>query len=174
MALRNQHDLELSTSSRPSVEPYDAALTLLAGYFVDPLAEIERALAEDPDFVSGHCLRAALGVLAAERAAQPLIRESVEAGERLASRANERERRHFTAARAWLEGDFHRAIETYGAIVVDYPRDLLALSVTCSACKRSVSKRPTRSSSPKRPGGARCRSSAAIPGPSTPSLTSSR
>jgi len=67
MALRNTHDLELSTSSGRSVERYDAALTLLAGYFLDPLAEIDRALSDDRDFVSGHCLRAALGVLAAER-----------------------------------------------------------------------------------------------------------
>lgn len=129
MSLRDSRSLPLSTSSRSNVERYDTALELLAGYFVDPLAAIDAALTEDPDFVSAHCLRAAIGVLGAERAAEPLIRESLIAAERLAHRANPRERAHFDAARAWLAGDFHRAIDVYGAIVVEHPRDLLALQV---------------------------------------------
>lgn len=129
MQFHDSRDVALTTDSRRSVERYDQALDLLASYFVDPLAVIDGALAEDPDFVSGHCLRAAIGVLGAERAAEPLIRESITAGERLHSKASERERRHFGAARAWLEGDFHRAIDLYGRIVVDHPRDLLAIQV---------------------------------------------
>ncbi len=129
MRFSDSRDIEITTHSARSVQRYDRAVDLLASYFVDPLAEIEGALAEDPDFVSGHCFRAALGVLAAERGAQPIIRGSLEAGARLAARANDRERRHFAAARAWLDGDFHRAIDLYGAIVLDYPRDLLALQV---------------------------------------------
>jgi hypothetical protein len=129
MNTRDCRDLELSTHSSAFAAKYDKTLDLLASYFVDPLAEIDAALAEDPDFVSGHCARAAIGVLAGERAGEPLIRASVEAGRRLAPSANARERRHFAAAEAWLDGDFHRAIAAYGGIVVDYPRDLLALQV---------------------------------------------
>ncbi|HEY6558478.1 MAG TPA: tetratricopeptide repeat protein [Polyangiaceae bacterium] len=129
MRLTDSRDIEITTQSRRSAERYDRAIDLLASYFTDPLAEIEAALAEDPDFVSGHCMRAALGVLGAERATEPIIRGSLEAGARLAPRATERERRHFAAARAWLEGDFHRAIDLYGSIVIDHPRDLLALQV---------------------------------------------
>jgi hypothetical protein len=129
MRIADSRDTELTTHSARSVERYDRAVDLLASYFADPLAEIEAALAEDPDFVSGHCFRAALGVLGAERAAEPLIRASLEAGTRLDAHANERERRHFAAARAWLDGDFHGAIDLYGAIVLDHPRDLLALQV---------------------------------------------
>ncbi|HLV66573.1 MAG TPA: tetratricopeptide repeat protein [Polyangiaceae bacterium] len=129
MTYVDSRGIELTTASRASVERYETALDLLASYFLDPLATIESALAEDPDFVSGHCLRAGIGVLAGERSAEPLIQESLREGERLAAKASERERRHFAAAKAWLDGDFHRAGELYGRIVIDHPRDLLALVI---------------------------------------------
>ena len=129
MAYVDSRGIELTASTRASVEQYEKALDLLAGYFLDPVATIEAALAQDPDFVSGHCLRVGIGVIAAEASAAPLIQESLREGERLAAKANDRERRHFAAAKAWLDGDFHRAGELYGRIVIDYPRDLLAVLV---------------------------------------------
>jgi hypothetical protein len=129
MPVRDSRGIALTTESQASAERYDAAIDLLASYRVDPLAAIDAAIAEDPDFVSAYCFRAGAGVMAAERAAEPLIRDSLASGERLAGRANERERRHFAAAQAWLDGDFHRASTLYGKIVIDYPRDLLAIQV---------------------------------------------
>lgn len=129
MTLKDIRDLEHSTNSRKALEAYDQAVDLLAGYYLDPLAAIDGALAEDPDFVSGHCFRAALGVLSWERSGETLVKESLDAGRRLVSRANDRELRHFKAAEAWLEGDFARSVELYGRIALDYPRDLLALQV---------------------------------------------
>lgn len=121
--------LALSTRSRRSAELYDRALELVAGYAADPFSPIELLLAEDPECVSAHCLRAALGVMAGERAGLALIHESVAQGETLAHVANARERRHLAAARAWLDGDFHRSVDLYGRIAFDHPRDLLALQV---------------------------------------------
>jgi tetratricopeptide (TPR) repeat protein len=40
---------------------------------------------------------------------------------------NPRERAHLAAAREWLEGRFERAVQLYGEILHDYPRDTLAL-----------------------------------------------
>jgi hypothetical protein len=77
----------------------------------------------------GHCMRAGLMLMAAEKSAQPELRRSVEAAEALASAANDRERGHTTATRAWLDGDFHRAAELYGQVLLDHPRDLLALQI---------------------------------------------
>jgi hypothetical protein len=129
MPIRDSRGIILTTESQWSAERYDAAIDLLASYRVDPLAAIDAAIAEDPDFVSAYCLRAGIGVVSAERAAEPLIRDSLASGERLAGRATERELRHFAAAQAWLDGDFHRASTLYGKIVLDYPRDLLAVQV---------------------------------------------
>ncbi|SOZ18437.1 conserved hypothetical protein [Cupriavidus taiwanensis] len=127
MALTDSRDLAVSTLNTRSVAQYETALRLLNGYYGDPLAVIDAALADDPGFAMGHALRAALMVTSGDGTAEPMLRQSVEAGEALHARANERERRHIAAARAWLDGDFERAVRCYGDIVIDYPRDLLAL-----------------------------------------------
>ncbi|MBO6782178.1 MAG: tetratricopeptide repeat protein, partial [Alphaproteobacteria bacterium] len=129
MSLTDSRDVPVSAENPLSVERYDRALALLNGYFLDPLAEIEAALDDDPDFVMGHCLRGGMMAVAAERAAEPMLRESVEAAERRAGRANERERGHITALRFWLNGDFESATDTWGAVADDYPRDLLAVQL---------------------------------------------
>src|SRR3954467_3505044 len=129
MALKDIHGEPVSTSDRRSLDRFEHALGLLNGFFADPLPAIDEALEEDPDFVMGHCLRAALMLMAAEKSAEPVLRRSVEAAEGLVSTANTRERGHIAAARAWLEGDFHRAGDLYGQVLLDHPRDLLALQV---------------------------------------------
>ncbi len=129
MALTDSRDVPVSTQNATSLERYERALTLLNGYFLDPLEEIEEALADDPDFVMGHCLRGGMMAVAAERAAEPMLRGSVEAAEKRVALANERERGHITALRFWLHGDFESATDTWGNVVEDYPRDLLALQL---------------------------------------------
>jgi len=75
----------------------------------------------------GHCLKAALIVSATEKPLETMLRDAVEAGERHAAGATDRERRHLAAARAWLERDFARSIDLYGRIAVDHPRDTVAV-----------------------------------------------
>jgi tetratricopeptide (TPR) repeat protein len=127
MSLRDQRDVLFSTNNRRSLARYETAVDLLHGYFNDPLAIIEEALTDDPAFVMGHCLRADMMVMAGEKAVLPALRDSVMAAEALAHTANDRERGHMAAARAWLEGDFQRAVDLYGTLLIDYPRDSLAL-----------------------------------------------
>lgn len=126
MALRDQRNVELSTTSVAALSGYEKGVMLLGGYFRDPLATIDAVLAEEPDFVSGHVFRGALGLSTFERAGLPFVAQALEAGRKLASRANERELRHFAAQQAYLDGDFHRMNELYGKIVLDHPTDLLA------------------------------------------------
>ena len=118
-----------STLSSASLQQYEQALELSVSYELDPLATIQKALDADPTFAMGHCLRAALAVMATDRSAVPMLKESVEAIEALGRRANDRERAHAAAARAWLQGDFAGAIRRYGDILLDHPHDLLALQV---------------------------------------------
>jgi tetratricopeptide (TPR) repeat protein len=129
MTLADCRDNPVSTRNRTAVDRLEAATELLHGYFGDPLGVIDRALADDPEFVMGHAFRAGLLITAGDSTVEPLLRQSVEAGAALAHRANDRERRHLAAARAWLDGDFARSIQRYGDIVVEYPRDSFALQV---------------------------------------------
>lgn len=129
MALRDCRDVPVSTRNRTSLDRYEAAVHLLHGYYGDPLAAIDRALEEDPEFVMGHCLRAALMLTSTDKGAEPMLEKSVRAAQGLVHRANERERAHIAAAGAWLEGNFERSVRLYGDILLDYPRDTLALQV---------------------------------------------
>ena len=129
MHLQDRRGLQVSTRNHHSLDRYERALDLTTSYFVDPLAEINAAIADDPACAIAHCLRAGLAVMSSERGALPLIDESVAVIEAPATRANERERRHAAAARTWATGDFARAKSLYDAIVVDYPRDQLAVQI---------------------------------------------
>src|SRR5512145_3201749 len=129
MNLKDRRGLEVSSRNPDSVERFEQALDLTTSYFVDPLATINEALTQDPEFAMGHCLRAALGVMSSERGSLGVVRESVEAVEALGTAATDRERAHVAAARRWMEGDLAGGIHAYGDIVVDYPRDQLALQV---------------------------------------------
>jgi tetratricopeptide (TPR) repeat protein len=105
------------------------ALELLLTHRGNPSVEIERVLAEDPQCVLAHCLRAAIIVRADANAARSTLAASVAAIEAACPDIDAPARRHAAAARAWLEGDSALALERYGGIVIDSPRDILALVV---------------------------------------------
>lgn len=105
------------------------ALELLHTHRGNPSQEVDRILADDPQCVSGHCLRAALILLADDPAGRPALAASVAAIEAAETGSDQRARRHADAARAWLEGDPALAAERYSAILFDWPRDILALVV---------------------------------------------
>lgn len=127
MNLKDQRGLPVSTCSVTALAHYETAVQQTHSYFGNPLASLDAALAEDPDFAMAHALRADLAVMSSEQGALPLIRQGIEALGRIGNRALPRERAHVAAARAWLEGDFRRAVELYNAISVEHPRDLAAI-----------------------------------------------
>lgn len=129
MSLRDSRGCPVSTRSTAQLAQFEQALELSVSYRLDPLATIQAALDSDPDFAMGHCLRAGLAIMATDRTVVPLLTESIEAIESLSRRANDRERAHAAAARSWLQGDFAGSVRRYGEILLEYPRDLLALQV---------------------------------------------
>src|SRR5262245_50258147 len=129
MSLKDVRGIPVSTSNRASLEKYERAVELFLSFFNDPFAVIESALAEDPDFVMGHCLKAALIVSATDRNFEPELKKTVETLESLAPIADDRERQHAAAARAWLDGNYEDSIARYGNILEDYPLDSLALQI---------------------------------------------
>lgn len=127
MRLTDSRGLAVSTYSTAALERYEQAVRETHGYFGNPLATLDEALAEDPDFAMAHALRADLAVMSSEQGALPLIQASVDAIARLGARSTVRERAHVDAAQAWMQGRFHRAAERYGAIAIEHPRDLVAI-----------------------------------------------
>ena len=108
---------------------FEHALELLLTHRGNPAAEIDRLLADDPNNVVGHCLRAAVIVCADAVAVRSSLAQSVAAIEAACPDPQHPARRHAAAAQAWLEGDSSLAIERYSAILKDRPRDIVALVV---------------------------------------------
>jgi hypothetical protein len=115
---------EADTESLPRCEH---ALELLLTHRGNPSAEVDRVLANDPQCVFAHCLRTALIVCADEVAARSSL--AAAAIEAACPDVHDPARRHAAAARAWLKGGAALAVEHYGAIVINWPRDILALVV---------------------------------------------
>jgi tetratricopeptide (TPR) repeat protein len=127
--LLDARGLAVSTQDRTALDRYEAALEQFHSGRGDPLAAIEAVLAGAPEFVAAHCLRAAAWVSGGERPHGRALREAVSTIDRIIDRANERERHHLAAARAWLSGDATLALARYGAIVNDFPLDSVALQL---------------------------------------------
>ncbi|MCC6470505.1 MAG: tetratricopeptide repeat protein [Alphaproteobacteria bacterium] len=125
--LTDKRGVPVSSANRRSLERLEQACELFHGFYNDPLAVIDAALAEDPDLVMGHCLRAGLLATTTDKSLLGTMAQSVAAAELLASRANDRERCHVAALRAWIDGDLDRVSDHYSRVLIDYPRDLLAL-----------------------------------------------
>ncbi len=125
MSAKDPQGYSLTGANEKASELYAQALTELQCYSNDPVETIDAALAESPNFVMAHCLRAYLHLLSTERAAVPEAQASFKSVTPLP--ANDREAGHIAAIQNFLEGDMHRGIEALDAVLVDYPLDIVAL-----------------------------------------------
>ncbi len=120
----------LTTCSSPkALELYEQALTQLHCYKGDPVETVDEAIAQDPEFVMAHCLRAHCGSAMADGEFSEHLRESLAGAEAVIARADTREARHVAAIRSWLEGNFRQSVELLESILIDHPRDILALQI---------------------------------------------
>ncbi len=128
--IHDKTGLALSPVDPESLERYEAAVDSLHGHREDVHSKIDQLLTLDPLFVAGHCLRAAALILGSEMPIGTRLTETIRSIEQLNGRATDRERRHCAAARAWAKGNVIEATQRYGELVIDYPRDSVALQVT--------------------------------------------
>jgi tetratricopeptide (TPR) repeat protein len=119
----------VSGRNQPALDLFDDAATLMLGFREDPLATIEHALRLDPDFVMGYCFLAGLFVVSTEADCEAELKDILKQLRRLEPVANERERAHIAAIRAWTDRQFHTASDLYGRILFDYPRDIVAMQI---------------------------------------------
>jgi len=117
----------VSTASDDAVDGLNRAHGLFQGYFNDPVAVIDETLEEHPDFAMGHLFKAGLYALSTEKTAFDELPAMLETLEALEGGMNGREKGHLAAIKAWRSGDLLKAVELWGDIVTEYPRDSIAL-----------------------------------------------
>jgi tetratricopeptide (TPR) repeat protein len=121
------------TSKKPAAAeavrpPHERALDMFLTHRGDAAAAVDRAIADDPAGALAHRLRAAIIVCGDDDAARGKLAASIAAIVAACPDPGDPARRHAAAAHAWLAGDPALALERYGAIVRDDPRDVVALA----------------------------------------------
>jgi tetratricopeptide (TPR) repeat protein len=122
-------DVPVSHGNARALEQYEIALRQFQSYVGDPIATLDSALAESPDFVMGHLFRALAMFTLTEKSLLPAIGASLAEAERLRATANERERGLMDATAHLVGGDWHAGSLRLDRVLAAYPRDALALQV---------------------------------------------
>lgn len=129
MTVQDSRGVALSCDQQALAEALDRCHLSSLTFSGDPVAEIDAVLAGAPDFVMGHCFKAGILTQSMETRIYGAMLASVESAEALLDKANERERGHIGALRAWVDGDFFGAVQAWEAVLIHHPRDLLALQL---------------------------------------------
>ncbi|TIW11758.1 MAG: tetratricopeptide repeat protein [Mesorhizobium sp.] len=125
MALKNAFGLTFSGATEAGFSPYERAVRELQCFIGDPVATIDRAIAEDPGFVMAHVFKGYLFALATEPEATAVARACHEAALPLAATA--REQAHIAALGHLAAGRWHDASRLLEDIAIDFPLDAVAL-----------------------------------------------
>jgi tetratricopeptide (TPR) repeat protein len=124
---RDSRGLELSTDSDEAAALSDRAVEHFLKYHADTMNLVNGALAADPEFVMGHCLKGMLLLTGANAAQRPSIDASLTAAKAGAANATPREQRHVAAFAACARGAFGEAFAIWRALLDADPTDLFAL-----------------------------------------------
>jgi tetratricopeptide (TPR) repeat protein len=117
----------VSSATPADLARYETALQQFQTYVGDPIATIDAALADSPDFVLGHLFKALALFTASEKQFVPMAEASLGEATRREARANDRERGLMAATRGFLDGDWDEACRRLDHVLADQPRDVLAL-----------------------------------------------
>jgi tetratricopeptide (TPR) repeat protein len=130
--LQDRYGNQLSTRSQAAVDKYNDALELIRLYRGDPIAALDAAIGEDPNFTMAWAARAAVLVQQTDKAYLEEVDRSLKAG--LASGGNDRERAHLAATQAWSQGRLDDSVAKFARIAQEQPTDLFALQTAHVGC----------------------------------------
>lgn len=130
--LKDRYGNSASTTSQAALAHYNDALDLIRLYRGDPIAALDAALAEDPDFGGAWAARAGLLVTATDKAYAEETAKSLRAG--AASNLNDREAQILRGAQDWAEGRYGDGTARWTRVAQENPRDALAVQYAHAGC----------------------------------------
>lgn len=118
-----------TVASAEALDHFDSAVESYLGFRRDTGEYLKWALHADPDFAMAHCARGCFLKLLGNRALDARIAESLAAMQvSLETRGGtRREHQHMAALAAWHGDDIQGALESWEAILLEDPLDILAL-----------------------------------------------
>ena len=126
---RNESGLTFSAANEAAVAAFDRTIAAYLHFSRDTGARLKETLAADPGMPMAHVLKGCFYQLMGLPALLPKAREALEAAEKSGAAATPRERLHLAALRAWSDGDFSAAVNAWETILLEWPRDILALKL---------------------------------------------
>ena len=127
--IKDARGLALTLADSKALDPYERALVALRTYRGDPIAPLDEALLISPGFASGYVAKALILMTFFERRFARDALDVLDAGAGALARANPREQALAAAARKLASGQWHGAVADLDRVLMEYPRDLLALQV---------------------------------------------
>lgn len=126
---RDARDVPLSQATPEALSGYETALTQFQTYVGDPVATLDATLAEAPEFVMGHLFKALALFTTGEKQFVPLAETALALAVPRLPGATERERGLAAATRRFLDGDWDAGCRQLDQVLVEHPRDVMALQV---------------------------------------------
>lgn len=105
----------------------ERALWCAMSFCGSPLPDLGAAIEADPAWLLPHVMKAGWRLSLAEPRELAAARREVDTAAALEADAPPRERAHLAAVQQLLEGRWHQACETWDALLLEHPRDALAL-----------------------------------------------
>ena len=127
MTIKDFRGDTVSGATAEALAHFEKALADFHCYYGNPFEPLDAAIAASPDFSMAHAMRAHLSLSGMEAAGLAPARESIAAAARTAR--TDREKQHVAAATALAEGRFDDAAERFEDILLEHPRDTLALQM---------------------------------------------
>jgi hypothetical protein len=124
------HDVRgnpVGTSSGAALDAAEQALWRTMSFFEPPLADLDRAIAEDPAWLLPRVMKAGFLLSLTEPSLVAEAADILQAARGLEAQAPARERAHYAAQQQVLEGRWHAACRTWDMLLIEHPRDALAL-----------------------------------------------
>lgn len=117
----------LGSHSPAAAQAVETALGQMMAYSADPQPALEAARAEDPAWVLPPLMLAGHLLSLTEPAHAPQVQALLQQAEACAGSATPRERAHLEAVNALADGRWHHACRLWDDLLLDHPRDALAL-----------------------------------------------
>ncbi len=116
-----------SSSSRVALAAAEQALWRMMSFYDAPLADLDAAIAADPGWVLPHIMKAGFLLSLTEAPLLPQADAHLAHARTLTRHATAREKAHLQAVQLLLEGRWHTACRVWDELLIEYPRDALAL-----------------------------------------------
>ena len=119
----------VSYGNQDAIDGLELAVETSLSFRGDAIAVIDKTLEEHPDFIMGWLFKAGWMTQAMETRIYSEMVGALKEAEKRLSKANDREKGHYEAVHAWVNGDFYGAVQKWEAVLTQYPLDLFALEL---------------------------------------------